>query len=334
MIRFLYAVCMISLAAGSAGAETYRLSLRDAIESAGSKNGRVRAAGFNAEAARQGISIATSRYFPSVTFEEAFTISDSPTQTFMMKLDEGRFTQNDFLINNLNNPGTQHDFKTALILRQPIYNPSIAPAREIAVKESQIQDTRLDGIRQETAFRTFRLYLDIQKAQARLQAAEQAVTDAREHLRLAVVRNQNGVGLRSDELRARTHLSVNEQQLISARNNLAIARLGLASVIGLKEGDSVEITDTRIAAVPLPQSAEELLALSSENRNELKLSQAEYEKADALLSLARSSYLPSSRRLRLLPDELKGHPLRERQRFLECRGGPVLAALRRFQALP
>lgn len=293
MIRFILGLLIVAVSAQISIAESHQLTLKDAISIALEKNNRVRAAGFSAEAGRQGIGVATSRYYPSISVEERFNVSNSPTQTFMMKLDEGRFAQNDFMINNLNNPGTQHDFSTALTLRLPIYNPSISPAREIAVRESEIQDKRLDGSKNETAFKVFKLYLDIQKAQSRLLASEQAVNETREHLRLAGVRNQNGIGLRSDELRARTHLSMNEQQLITARNNLTIARMELAHVIGLKEGDSIDISETRIAIVPLPQSSDELVSLSLGNRNELKLSQAEYEKADAAVRLARSSYLPA-----------------------------------------
>jgi outer membrane protein TolC len=279
--------------ASPVGAKSYQLSLKDAITMAISNNNRVRAAGFMSEAARQGSAIVASRYYPSITFDESFNSSNSPTQTFMMKLDEGRFTQNDFQINNLNNPGTQQDFKTAFTVRMPIYNPSISPAKDIAVKDSEIQDARLEGSKNETAFKVFKLYLDIQKAHARLRAIEQAGSEAREHLRLAGVRNQSGLGLRSDELRARTHLSTNEQQLISARNNLTIARMELANLIGLKDSDSIDISETKVAAVPMHQTTDELVTSSMGNRNELKLSQVEYEKADAAVRLARSSYLPS-----------------------------------------
>jgi outer membrane protein TolC len=257
------------------------------------KNNRVRAAGFTSEAVRQALASVTSRYYPSLVFEESFNVSNSPTQTFMMKLDEGRFSQNDFLIHNLNHPESQHDFKTALTVRLPIYNPALAPTRDIAVKESEIQETRLDGSKYETAFQVFRLYLDLQKAQARLRAVEQSQNEAREHLRLAGVRIQAGTGLRSDELRARTHLAENQQQLVSARNNLTITRMELVNVLGLKYGDSVDITETKIVAVPLPQSPDELVTLALENRTELKLSQTAYEKSDVAVRLARSSFLPS-----------------------------------------
>ena len=197
------------------------------------------------------------------------------------------------LINNLNSPEIQHDFRTALTVRVPIYDPATSPARDIAVASSDIQETRFTESKQQTAFKVFSRYLDVQKAESRLRAAEQAVTEAREHLRIAVVRNQNGVGLRSDELRARTQLSGSEQQCISANNNLTIARMELANLIGLKEGDTLGITDAKITAVPLLHSPEELRASALENRTELQLARKEYEKADAALHLATSAYLPS-----------------------------------------
>ncbi|HIJ96775.1 MAG TPA: TolC family protein [Desulfuromonadales bacterium] len=294
MIGFIVSIiCILVVQATVAGAESYQLSLKDAIRMSVEQNHRVRAVGFSAEASRKGVAIATSRYYPTLAFEESFNVSNSPTQTFMMKLDEGRFTQNDFLITNLNRPETQHDFRTALAVRLPIYDPANAATRDIAVASADIQETRLVESQQQTAFKVFSRYLDVQKAVSRLRAAEQAVTEAREYLRIAGVRNQNGVGLRSDELRARTQLSSNEQQRISADNNLTIARMELASLIGLTEGDTLGITDTKIVAVPLLHSPEELCAAALENRTELQLTRKEYEKADASLRLATSAYFPS-----------------------------------------
>lgn len=292
MIRYMVIICCMVASAQAAWAESYRLNLKEAVSMAVDKNSLVRAAGFRAEAARQGVDIATSRYYPAIAFNENFTASNAPTQTFMIKLDEGRFSQNDFKISNLNNPGEEHDFKTAVTVRQTIFDPSIAPARDIAVQESKLGDTRLDGSKQETAFRVFKAYLDAQKAQARISAAEQAVSAARENLRLTEVRKQAGVGLRSDELRARTNLSSNEQQLISARNNLTIAKMQLADLIALNENDSIDISEATIVAVPLPYSSEELVTTALEQRTDVRLSQAENDKADAAVRLTNSSYLP------------------------------------------
>jgi outer membrane protein TolC len=210
----------------------------------------------------------------------------------MMKLDEGRFSQNDFLINNLNNPGTQHDYRTFFTLHQPIYNPSTAPAKEMAVKEAEKQGLSFDAAKEDTAFQVFRLFLEVQKSKAQVRAVEQAIGDARENMRLAQVRTGAGVGLRSDELRARTHLASVEQQLITAKNNLSLARMQLANVIGLKEGDNVDIAESA-SAVTTAIPPEELVTVALENRKDLKQSMVELEKSDAALRLAWSGYLPS-----------------------------------------
>jgi outer membrane protein TolC len=292
MITIFLVLCMVALSAGSAAAETYSLSLKDAINLSLGSNNLVRSAGFTADAARQEIAITGSRYYPELNFKEAFVASNSPTQTFMMKLDEGRFTQNDFLINNLNNPGVQHDFSTSFTLQQTIFDPTIAPAKKMAAKEAEKQGLVYDTAKEDTAFQVFRLFLEVQKSKSQLRAIEQAIGDAREHMRLATVRTGAGVGLRSDELRARTHLASVEQRLITAQNNLMLSRMQLANVIGLKEGDfvdSAESINTIIPAMP----AEELSKAALENRKDLKLSMAELEKSDAALRLARSGYLPS-----------------------------------------
>lgn len=295
-ILLLLALCTLSGAypavAGTNLEPAQRWTLKDAISTALKQNNLVKAAGYSAEAASQGVAIANSRYYPGLFFEETFAASNAPTQTFMMKLDQGRFSQNDFQINNLNHPASHHDFKTALTLQQPIYNPSTAPLREMAVRDAEIGSLGLEGARQDIAFQVFRLYLEVQKATAQQSASEQAVNDARENMRLARVRNEAGVGLRSDELRARTHLASAEQQHITARNNLILAQLQLANTLGLAQGARAEIADAS-TTLTMPVLQQDLAKTALEDRNDLQLSRAELGKSEAALKLARSAYLPA-----------------------------------------
>lgn len=256
------------------------------------KNNLVTSAGFKVTAARQGIDIAGSAYYPDIRFEEAFAASNAPTRTFMMKLDQGRFTQDDFQINNLNNPAAHHDFRTALTIRQPLYSPSIAPLRELAVKEAGSESLGLEATRQDIAFLVFRTWLETRTATAQLRSAEQAMGDARENRRLAGVRNKEGVGLRSDELRAQTHLAYVEQQLITARNNLVLARMRLAVIIGLADGSEAEINE-QASALPVSLSTGELTRAALESRSDLGQLRSGVEKGDASIKLARSAYLPT-----------------------------------------
>jgi outer membrane protein TolC len=277
---------------GTAVAAPEQLSLKDAITKALENNHQITAARFTSQAASEGIQSANSRYLPVISFEETLVASNSPISTFMMKLDEARFTNNDFLINNLNNPSAAHDFKTALSIQQPLFVPSLAPLKEMAAKDAQKSALQLEAVRQSIAFQVFHTYLDVQKAHARLGAADKAVADARENMRLATVRTSSGVGLRSDELRSRTHLSMVEQQRISAHNTLKLARMKLAMLVGLPEESTFEVSAT-LDSVTVPELSDQVRSDALLNRAEIKQSHTDIEKSDAALTLARSEYLPT-----------------------------------------
>jgi outer membrane protein len=297
MYRLLITSAVLLFLAAAADAETIKLSLRDAMSMALENNNQIKAARFASDAAGQGVNIANSRYFPAVSFEETFAATNSPTNTFMMKLDQGRFSENDFAISSLNNPSAQHDFKTVLSVQQPLFVPSLSPLKEMAVKDAQKSELDLEAARQGIAFQVFFTYLDVQKADAQLGAAVKAVADARENMRLATVRTSSGVGLKSDELRSRTHLSMVEQQQITASNNLTLAKMKLAMLIGLPDAalsgkEQFEISGFQ-EDVAVPELSDQVISDALQTRVEVKQSHAALEKSDAALSLARSEYLPT-----------------------------------------
>jgi outer membrane protein TolC len=290
MIRLLIISAVLLFSVTAAGAETLKLSLRDAMSMALENNNQIKAARYTSHAARQGVDIANSRYLPAVSFEETLAASNSPVNTFMMKLDEGRFTTNDF--NNLNNPSAQHDFKTALSIQQPLFVPSLSPLKDMAVKDAQKSELQLEAAQQGIAFQTFCTYLEVQKADAQLKASGKAVADARENMRLATVRTSAGVGLRSDELRSRTHFSMVQQQHLSAQDNLELAMMKLALLIGLPDDSVYEISGfSESISVPVISDLAIKEALGS--RVEIKKSHKDIEKSDAALRLAWSGYLPT-----------------------------------------
>ncbi len=255
-------------------------------------NNQIKAARFTSQAASQGIQSANSRYLPAVSLEETLIGSNSPTNTFMMKLDEGRFTQNDFQISNLNNPSAAHDFKTALSVQQPLFAPSLAPMKELAVKDFQKSALQLETVRQGIAFQVFQSYLEVQKAIAWLDAADKALANARENMRLATVRTSTGIGLKSDELRSRTHFATVEQQLITARNDLTLAQMRLTRLIGLPEDKTCEVSGV-LDSIAVPDMSDQIINEALLNRVEIKQSHTDIEKSDAALRLAQSEYLPT-----------------------------------------
>ncbi len=273
-------------------AENGTVNLKEAIQLALRQNNLIKAAEYESTAARYGLAASRSRYFPRIYLDENFAASNSPTRVFMMKLDEGRFTQNDFIIDNLNHPSSATDFRTAFSLEQPLFDMSIIYGTHLAAREAEEKNLSLDGRREDIGFMVFTSYLEVQKTRQTLDAAEKAVSDAREHVRLAKVRNEAGTGLKSDELRALTFLAEMEEREISAKNDLTLAEMRLSLATGGKPGDSLDIRDP-VTDIPLGLGPEEILPLALKNRKDLQITEKEKEKADIGVKMATSSFLPT-----------------------------------------
>ena len=272
-----------------------QVTVREAVTRALEHNHLLKAAEYERRAAGKDVAISRSRYFPRIYLNETLAASNSPTAVFMMKLNQGRFTQDNFdfpNLNHLNHPGHYNDFQTAFTLEQPLLDFSIGSGLDIARKEEDARGFALEKRRQEVTFQVYQTYLEVQKARAYLKTADQAVLDAREHQRLATVRNEAGVGLRSDELRARTYLSEMEQQEITAGNNLLLAKLRLGQAMGSDDGQSYDIAEDVQPWQP-PVDTNRMISLALENRQDMKEIEAGVEKAGAGVGLARKAYLPT-----------------------------------------
>lgn len=280
----------IVLAAGTALAGPEQVTVQEAVRRGLSQNNLSRAAAFQAEAARSGARSAALHYLPSLTFEESWTRSNLPVNTFMMKLNQGRFdAQNDML--KLNNPAPVADFKTSFTLEQPLLAPGAWAGSAVARYGAERQEAVAEVVRQQVAFQVFQQFLEVHKAKAQLTAADKALDEARESARQAGVRTAAGLGLKSDELRAATHLAAMEQQKISAANNLILARMQLALATGGQPGDELDAGEP--LQLKMPQDRDRLVSTAQQDRRDLRAAELGKEQADATVLQARSGFLPT-----------------------------------------
>ena len=281
---------LILMSGAGYAADLQRLSVQEAITRGLERNNQLRSVRYQAEAARSGAAQASLHYLPSVTLEESWSRSNVPVNTFMMKLNQGRFNPAD--MNTLNNPAPISDFRTAVTVEQPLLVPAAWAGRKVARHGAERQEAAAEQTNQQITFQIFQIYLEVQKAHAFLGATEKALEEARESRRQAVVRTAAGLGLKSDELRAGTQLATMEQQKISAANNLTLARMQLALATGGQPGDEVEAAEP----VKLKLSAQDingLIGLAQQNRRDLQVAERGKEQADAVLLQAKAGFLPS-----------------------------------------
>ncbi|MBJ6723731.1 TolC family protein [Geomesophilobacter sediminis] len=268
------------------------VTVREAVKRALTDNNTLKAARFDEQAAQQTVAAGRGRYLPHLNLETGAALTNSPSRVFMMKLDEGRIGAGDFNPATLNNPSARGDFHTAVTLDQPLWDRSIGTSVALAAKDAEAATASVEMGREQIAFRVYQAYLEVRRARAMHQIAEQAVADAREHLRLSEVRQKDGVGLKSDRLRAETELAEAEQRQIAAKNDLQVARLRLNLVVGGPTGSALDIVEPPTLA-PSPLTEPDLVNLALARRQDLKGGEKQVEKGDLSLRQARDAYFPT-----------------------------------------
>ncbi len=262
-------------------------TLRRAIEIAMENNHEIRAMKNSIVAEKENVGIARSYLLPKVIFEERFMRTDNPTYGFMAKLNQERFEMDDFAIPSLNNPKPINDFQSTFSFEQPIFVRKAGLGLEMSKRQFRAKEEELKRKKEEVALMVARTYLMIMTGREYVKVIERSLEDAREHLRIAQVREKAGLGLYSDVLRASTALVEAEQRLISARKNLAVAERSLGLLLGLSE--PVHIADE---VIDIPVMGIDYYIDSSLSRKDLQVMRLRYENAELNVRVAESGYLP------------------------------------------
>ena len=286
----LIAMLLFSLSAPAFGEV---VTLREAVNRALESNNLLKAAALEQGAAEQDVAVSRSRYLPRLFLESGAALSDTPSTVFMMKLDEARIDPaGDFAADTLNNPSPRADFRSALSLEQPLLDFSIGTGVELAGKHAEALELSLQGRREEVAFRVYLAYLAVRRAHAFRDIADQALASAKEHDRLAALRERDGIGLKSDRLRTATSLAEGEQRLLSARNDLLLARMRLSLVAGGAQGETLDIGELPRLEEP-SQAKVGLIELAKQSRPDLKVAENAVQRGELALKQAREAYLPT-----------------------------------------
>ena len=269
---------------------TSSLSMNDAIKRALENNNLLKAQGNSLKANQRDIGIARSNILPKLRFDEVFISTNMPAASFALTINQGRLSS--AAMSNapasFNDPGVTNNFLTAVTLIQPIYIRKTFVGLKMAKQEYTAQSYDYMRKQEDTAFEVAKTYLSVMSAQEYVKVSQKALLDAQEHLRIAHVRRDSGLGLYSDVLRASTAVTEAEQNVVSANKNLGLAKKALALLIG--ETNPVNI-NSLLPAVCLKNVDYDNTALNS--RNDIKFMEARLENAKNGVEMAKSDYYPS-----------------------------------------
>jgi outer membrane protein len=276
-----------------APSEASPLSLSQAVNIALEKNPLKKAALADARAASAGVGEARSFLLPHLAFSETATRGDDPVYVFGSKLRQQRFTTNDFTLNRLNTPLPYGNFTTRF---GGTWNLFDSFASWHGVQRAQDINTaaahQLDRTSQEIVFHVVQAYYGALLASKQVEVAADAEKTAKSIMDRSQARFDSGVVVESDLLSAKVRLAGREQELIRARNNLAVALAQLSTAMGVPADSAYRpIEPAADRELPVPTLTEmEQKALA--NRPDLKRIDAQQAAQQQSVSIAKSSFGP------------------------------------------
>ena len=278
---------------GQEAAEPVPLTLQQAVKMALEKNPLRKAAVADTKVTSADVRVARSALLPHLTFSETATRGNDPVYVFGTRLRQGRFTSDDFKLYKLNTPSPVGNFNTRFGGTWNLFD-SFASTHGInrAKEMDEAAGHQLERTDQEIIFRVITSYYDILLATKQLEVAEQATKTAQAILDRSQARFDSGLVVESDLLIAKVRAASRQQELIRARNNVALAQAQLATTMGVTLESSFRISDVlseRIPPVPVLQEMEKK-ALAT--RPDLKRVQSEETAQKQNVAIAKSSFGP------------------------------------------
>ena len=248
------------------------LSMKQAVAIAMEKNPLRKAALAERKAASADVRGARSVLLPQVNFTESAMRGDDPVYAFGTRLRQTRFTTADFALSQLNFPAPIDNFTTRFGTRWNLFD-SFASWMNLSRTEKldKAAGERLARADQETVFRVVQAYYGLLLAMKQQQLAEQTLQAAQATLSDAQNRFQSGLAVESDALAAQANTAARQQELISAKNAVAIGQAQLAVALGVPADTAYEPIEEP-GERPLPPSVDLAQAekLALEQRPDLR----------------------------------------------------------------
>lgn len=283
MMRYLISLLLIALLASPVWAQ--EVSLTTAVRSAVDKRPFVKAAEAQAASAEAAAGEALADYLPQLTLQETYLRSNEPGSSLFMSLNQEQLELSS-TADPYNYPPVRSDFETRLQLDQRLFDMRLAYAISQARSGAAAARAGAAWSREEAAFSAFGAYLGVQRSQAVHAWAESSLEEAGELLRLAELRQRNGIGLKSDTLRARVYESEVKRRYLRATNDLTLARRRLALAMG-EQGCEIDIK------APLTAELFECETPGKGQRADLQALSLQSRAARQQLSSARAGWLPN-----------------------------------------
>lgn len=270
------------------------LTLAEAVALALKNNPAVQAADAYAEAVKHGITVAQAGRYPRVDFSESVTRGNNPVYVFGSLLTQGQFAAPNFALSYLNFPPPLDNFRTQFAAAMSVWDAGRTSRRvHDARLEAQGATKAGERTRQEIIFNVVQAYLNGLLARESERVAAASVEMTRSDLARAQAREEQGLAVPSDLLSAKVQLAQAQEDLLRAKNAVAVSDAALNVAMGVPEDSPVtfqsQLGEVMFEVGTLEERQQRALA----SRPDFQQAQIGEKRAANGQRMARAEFLPT-----------------------------------------
>ena len=193
-------------------------------------------------------------FLPSINASHTAMVSTNPLMAFGSKLNQGILTPADFDPSLLNDPQRTENYATVLEVQQPLLNLDGLFQRRAARFKMQATELQSQRRREYLELESEQAFMQLQLAHKGVAVLEKALEAARANQQLAESNFRQGYLQKSDVLAVGVHVTEVENQLRTARSQVANASDFLAFLMNETPGVTYIPTDS-LVPLPAPEAA-------------------------------------------------------------------------------
>ena len=235
-LRHLSAVLPLLLifAATQAGAaETIKLTLKDAVQTALHQNPQIAIANLNIAEAQQNSNISRSALLPQIGISANDAVRRANLEA-QIGLKFANFPQH---------VGPFWVGQAGVGFSAPLFDLALFQRYKASKQEMQTAQAEHGAVREENVFLVVSQYLGSLRSAADVKAARSRMDLAKALLDLSTDLQKNGVGTRIDTLRADVEYQNERQRVIESETRLETSLFGLSRLLNLDPAQRIELTD-------------------------------------------------------------------------------------------
>ncbi|MGE0360857.1 MAG: TolC family protein [Vicinamibacterales bacterium] len=292
MIRRLFPLALAAVAVVPLPAlAQQRLSLADALARAAAGNADVRVAAAAEDEAQARVRQARAGRLPSLDVSESWQRGNQPVFVFGSLLAQRAFGADDFALDALNRPDPVGNFRTALSVEAPIYDPATRAGTRTATVGLEVASAQRRLVGHDLAMAVTTAYGGVLTAAATRRVLAASIDSAAADQQRARDRRDAGVATEADVLQMDLHVAATRERQLRAAADEAEARARLNQLIGAPLESDFQL-DEAPGEVGDPAPLADLERAALADRVELQVAALHGELAEAAAAAARAAFLP------------------------------------------